>query len=517
MRIDKVYIERFKNLIDFEIDFNEKKMNTILLGRNAAGKSNFIEALVIIFRDLDLNNDPSFKYHIKYIKSGKNIEIIANPDENNKKYEIIIENQLITRSKFYQDRSTFLPKYVFAYYSGSNKRLEEHFDKHQKDFYYKLLDGNDQPLRPFFYARLIHSQFVLMAFYSFIDSKTERFLRDYLNIIGLESVLFILKEPPWSRENSIGDSRFWYSRGVVKDFLNELLQKSLAPIKYREQVKLDFRGKSTSQEKIYLYISNQEKLMQLAELYQNNINFFKVLESTYISELVDEIRIKVKKINAIKEITFKELSEGEQQLLTVLGLLKFTKDEESLILLDEPDTHLNPLWKWKYLSLLNDVVQKPESTQIIISTHDPLLIGGLSREEIRVFYEDPIEKKIITFEPEFDPKGMGVAGILTSDFFGLSTTLDADTQKMLDKKRELQAKKGLNTLNSSEQKKLEELSDKLLQLGFTHTSSDPLYQKFIEAIMRREEFQKPALTVDERNKQDVIANEILDEILQEET
>jgi len=35
-------------------------------------------------------------------------------------------------------------------------------------------------------------------------------------------------------------------------------------------------------------------------------------------------------------------SEGEQQLLLVLGLLKFTAEEEALFLLDEPDTHLNP-------------------------------------------------------------------------------------------------------------------------------------------------------------------------------
>ncbi|KAA6315262.1 hypothetical protein EZS27_034251 [termite gut metagenome] len=72
------------------------------------------------------------------------------------------------------------------------------------------------------------------------------------------------------------------------------------------------------------------------------------------------------------ELSMAELSEGEQQLLTVLGLLKFTKDDESLILLDEPDTHLNPQWKWKYLDFLNKIVNKPNSTQIIFCTHDPL-------------------------------------------------------------------------------------------------------------------------------------------------
>ena len=39
MRIDKVFIKRFKNLVDFEIDLNERQMQTVLLGKNASGKS----------------------------------------------------------------------------------------------------------------------------------------------------------------------------------------------------------------------------------------------------------------------------------------------------------------------------------------------------------------------------------------------------------------------------------------------------------------------------------------------
>lgn len=54
MRIHKVYIEDFKNLKQFEINLEPDEMNTVLLGQNATGKSNFIEALVLIFKYLDL-------------------------------------------------------------------------------------------------------------------------------------------------------------------------------------------------------------------------------------------------------------------------------------------------------------------------------------------------------------------------------------------------------------------------------------------------------------------------------
>ena len=108
-----------------------------------------------------------------------------------------------------------------------------------------------------------------------------------------------------------------------------------------------------------------------------------MLESTYISELIREVRINVKMKDTGNILTFGELSEGEQQLLTVLGLLKFTQDNESLFLLDEPDTHLNPIWKLDYINLLKDVVGEQDTSHIIICTHDPLVIGGLDKSQVR--------------------------------------------------------------------------------------------------------------------------------------
>ena len=164
-----------------------------------------------------------------------------------------------------------------------------------------------------------------------------------------------------------------------------------------------------------------------------------MLESTYISELIREVQIKVKMKDTGNILTFGELSEGEQQLLTVLGLLKFTKDNESLFLLDEPDTHLNPIWKSDYLNLLADVVGEQDTSHIIISTHDPLVIGGLDKSQVEIF-EKNNEGQIVTNPPEYDPKGMGVAALLTSEMFGLSTTVDLETQKKLNRKRSLYLK-----------------------------------------------------------------------------
>lgn len=67
MRIDKLKINDFKNLKDFQIDIDESQLTSVFIGRNGAGKSNLLEAIVIIFRDLDLGVfTKDFSYEILY-------------------------------------------------------------------------------------------------------------------------------------------------------------------------------------------------------------------------------------------------------------------------------------------------------------------------------------------------------------------------------------------------------------------------------------------------------------------
>lgn len=61
MRLDKVYIDGFKNLKQLEVDFDETKLTTVLIGQNGAGKSNPIEAITQVFRWIDLRkHEPAF-------------------------------------------------------------------------------------------------------------------------------------------------------------------------------------------------------------------------------------------------------------------------------------------------------------------------------------------------------------------------------------------------------------------------------------------------------------------------
>ena len=507
MRLDRLTIGSFKNLRDFSVDFDEQSPTTVLVGRNGTGKSNLLEALTIIFRDLDLGEPPQFPYRLEYVCRGRKIKVAAFMPDDPKNIHTWVDGVGVPYRQLARvDGQRCLPNYVFGYYSGPSNRMEEHFKKHQERFYRDLLDAKDKPLRPLFYARPIHSQFVLLAFFLKEEEETKQFLRDYLWIEGLDSALFVMNEPPWkSRE---GDERFWKARGTVSQFLDRLYGLALAPLRLKQRVSTGFR-KTTSREHLYLYLKDLAALRGLVKQYATQQELFKALESTYISELISEVRIRVKARNVGGSLTFRELSEGEQQLLMVLGLLRFTKEDESLFLLDEPDTHLNPAWSLQYLDFLHRIGGSQSNSHLIMATHDPLAIAGLTRSQVQIMQRDDETGRIGAECPRDDPKGMGVAGLLTSDVYGLRSELDLETLGLLDQKRALAAKA---KLTDKERARLRELDERLRGLDFSISVRDPMYKRFVEAMSAREKaegLQVPILTKEQQERQKQLAQEVL--------
>lgn len=553
MRLDYLKIDRFKNLNGFAVDFDKTSQEpvTVVLGRNGSGKSNLFEALVIIFRDL-ISGKPTadFGYDLRYTLQGGSVSVrIWNPSTENDYTDSVssrlpftakdgesINAFLFTVSEKDKERRIarkdipkFLPRYVVTYYSGVSNRMEHHFFQPQLEFRDELLQGNVIPLRPLFYAKPIHSHFALLAFFMTDDPEVTEFLSDFPWIEGLESALFVLKRPHWAKgqkQRKDGDPRFWYAGGVVKDFLSCVYECALAPLRLPGRIQHSF-DQVENTEFLYLYLRDVEHLRKLAiesvaamqrKMSRQNTalekeafkaaEFFKLLESTFMSDLIHETRIRVQ-VRHAGALTFRELSEGEQQLLTVVGMLRFTRDEDSLFLLDEPDTHLNPAWGMEYLNILHKHADTGLNSHLLVATHDPLVLTNLKRNQVAILERDSESGTVTCLQPDEDPMGMGVQGILRN-MFGLRSAVGTEIQKKLDERARLLALGDKRT--DMEEDEFKRLSQELVELGFGREFRDPDYAQFVRAMARRPEFRKPVLSSSEQDKQEKIADEILDDI-----
>ena len=405
----------------------------------------------------------------------------------------------------------------------------------------RLKQAGDDRLRRLFYCRGGHSQLVLLACLLSDDPVFQKVLKN-LHIESLESALFVLKEPHRLREKrrggkfdeqelNEGDPRFWYARGnVVSEFLDKLWQVAWAPIEQEATKQIDFRGRSEKQKQLYLFVPSQDKLKRLGELVGGTDSFFRYAEGAYIGDLIDEVRITVKKRDEHGgKVSFTQLSEGELQMLTVLGLMRITREDHCLFLLDEPDTHLNPIWKLRYFDDIEGVLgdfhagafssafssafdTSAGQSQILITTHDPMMVGSLKREQVHILRRDGARTVVDT--PDEHPQGMGVTGLLKSELFGLSSTLDIETERRLFRRNELFVK---SPRTPEEDTELSRLSAELADLGFsTADFRDPDYALFVRKMAQHRRFRKPTLTPEEQAEQDRIADSIIDEILREE-
>lgn len=524
MQIQRLYIKHYNNLKNFTFEPNQTEPTTVVLGRNGAGKSNLIEAIVEIFRDLENREPSSFYYELEYTCYQKDIKVICNPDKKNNKLDTYVSKAKLTKEQFLGMKDEILPKHVFAYYSGWNKRLEKLFDKPANSLYNAWKSGSASdniPLRRMFYCRKDYSQLVLLAFFLLDENKEVKdFLRDYLNIDDLVSALFVMQRPFWRDNKSVsendrmeGDPKFWFAKGAFLNFLDRLWRHALAPIRSEETKTVDFRERKKDSEHVYLYIKNKDVLKEMKYPGEDETHFFAHLEGLYLCDLLDEVRVTVKHTKAGK-IRFDSLSEGEQQLLTVLGLLHFTKDEESLFLLDEPDTHLNPSWTYDYLSLITKQVSGKNS-QLLIASHNPLMIASLRKEQVRLLEKVDADDdyKITANQPEEDPIGMGVDGLLQSEIYGMRTVLAPEIIDKIDARQKLLA---MHRQTSKVKKDIENLSDELAELGISLSHPNPYFDRFAKALSRNELFHKPKLDKSEIKSLEDFTDDLLKNIISEE-
>ena len=533
MRLVSLWIKDFKNLHDFGVRFDVDSPYTVLVGENGSGKSNVLEAVTLIFRNLDLDLYVPFTYRLEYTCRGHVVEIDGTKGQRPTcRVKAVGDDELerVSRREFMEEDKDgtplYRPAFVFGYYSGPSDRLASLYDRHRDRYYNWIIksraqrgdgNGNDpNHLRRLFYAQTLHGQFALLAFFMEPDNGPDgdrAFLRDTLQIESLDSVLFALKRPSWRRRG--GNPVFWNAEGEVREFLELLYQEAMFPLRMTRRIVTELSGRSEV-ECLYLFLSRPEALERVYQRYPDQYSFFTALESMHLSEVLSEVRTRVKMSTSGGggEVTYRDLSEGEQQLLLVLGLLKFTARDEALFLLDEPDTHLNPVWSMEYLGFLDRFIRDRSSCHVIMTSHDPLVFAGLGKEEVRIMRRSE-RGRVEVDEPMHDPRGMGVAAILTSDIFGLRSTLDAGTQSILDRQRQLSTK---TELTSSEEDELGQLTEELGRLGFWTTSRDTLYDLFIRKWNERMGKSAPVgvhLTPEQIREQNQVAARIAAEIAEE--
>ena len=191
-----------------------------------------------------------------------------------------------------------------------------------------------------------------------------------------------------------------------------------------------------------------------------------------------------------------DLSDGYQSLIAMVADIAFCvfekwgslKEAEAIVLLDEIEVHLHPRWK---LTIVERLRRCFPCLSFIVTTHDPLCLRGLHRNEIMVLRRDASGAiSPLTDIPDLD--GFRADQLLTSPLFDLVTTrgprTEADRARygvLLEKKqrsaseeaeyRELEAKLGALSID-------EKIRPDEVPAGAVDVSLDAIVERTMQQI-----------------------------------
>ncbi|GGJ59808.1 AAA family ATPase [Deinococcus roseus] len=257
-------------------------------------------------------------------------------------------------------------------------------------------------------------------------------------------------------------------------------------------------------ERVQFFIPGARQLHQLIEAVGSVKFFLAQLDVLMTLGVLEQVGVSLKHRGSAL-VPDRQLSEGEQQFITMMGAILSTEGSEALYLLDEPDSHLNPRWTHEYVDHLtsaflatrlsedssNGVTDAGSdvaygTSQVLLATHNPLTIGPLTRDQVRILSRTV--KGVTAQTPKYDPRGVGVDGLLKMDVFGLRSTLDSEMTAWLD---EYYLLAGRPNLNDAQTQRKEDLEKRIREYGIPFSHPNPYFNEF--AIQMRKSLPQTKL------------------------
>lgn len=180
-----------------------------------------------------------------------------------------------------------------------------------------------------------------------------------------------------------------------------------------------------------------------------------------------------------------QLSSGYQSIFAVIvDMLQMfytiwgnPRQAEGIVLLDEMDAHLHPKWQMRIVRSLRKAFP---SVQFIASTHQPLCLRGLSASEIAVMTLDT-GGKVILVDDLLSPETLRIEQLLTSDYFGMISTFDPETESIYNAYYKLLSSRVRTREQNREMSKLKNKLKGRIRLG--DTERERLFHIFFDLFL----------------------------------
>jgi len=442
----------YKNFKNTEISFYDDY--SVFIGLNGSGKSNLLEAISKIFKSLyfidSTRERVNFDFELEYsiAKSGVTYDIEIKFLSNRFSFKANPGGRI--NQGEYKD---YLPEQIIANYSGEELRLwdEVYFKFYER---YTSQVRNLQPLQDMnmIYLNKYNWAIALINLLSLEDE----IILDMLGLENINSVDVIF---------SFDTSKYttYEENKVIEliDFINPN------------------RIESTSMDLVSIKSTNilDEENITDEQKYINLFNLLYVASMPKQNKIITFIDIK------FGEYGLKSLSEGEKKMILMRFIYHFSANKESLILLDEPDTHIHISRKKDLVNMIT----KRGTYYSVVTTHSPVLVSHFDEEHISILIPDETNG----IKTENADKFKQIETLSEDTISLLDTSLIISTKKLILMVEGINdinyIKKALEVLNRIQDNKYQKLEDIITINCGGADNVKPVFEEIVKPYLKSEQ------------------------------
>lgn len=482
MKLERLWIGDYKNLRNCEIVFPRPHLLNAVIGSNGSGKSNIVEALLHILIGVYFKKPPPFDFRFDFEAQSRQIALQG----VNRKLSVVVDGEEKPLS-FFAERlrdgaaQVYYPELTLVYYSGECQRVNELIGRYRRHFERMTHKPESDRHRPLFVQTTnAQAQVILLALYAHGHVG----LLERLGLKRLVNVELVLRSPS-GFDSEQHEPKLWNTVGAVRRVIaaiNETATSEQSRRMERRPAQGAEEDLAYAEQRTYRFDVDEQANKGIKELAtrlaRGGDNLYLALEHLRARGMLASVSFRlIGRVND-EPFEFDQLSEGEKQLLAIVGALQLINRPDNLVLLDEPDTHLNPQWSWDYPSMLTDAFdaeQRSRST-VLMATHTPIMISGMTSDQV-LLARQPTEAGPSFTRPRRHPRGQGIANLLcSSEYFGLPSSLDKETQKLMDERLAISVK---DVLTDADKARLKALNSRLEMLSPGVSERDPAFVEFL--------------------------------------
>lgn len=380
MRLKSLYVDRYKNLGSFSLEFDDSSFIDVFVGRNGTGKSNLFEALAEIFRhlaELDRGGaECDFAYRMRYEVDGQDVE--ASWDGG---------TLTINGKKRKGIGQTPFPDHVLVYYSGHNDTVASLVARYEESFGRRIKRADFDEGRFFIGIGRDYKDLLMAVLLMQPDTcKARQFICEKLGIATVSGeVRVVLKRPAYATgsrfdivENEETD-RYWRPEGIAKSFLDRLHGCISTASGGTERAEGYF-----AEDDYYI------RYFDIARLQQEFADWspqalFRQFDNLKTLGMLGQIAVPMRLASGV-DATGADFSDGQFQSVYIYSIVELFKDRSCITLLDEPDSFLHPEWQFEFLKQVFEITDSTaQNNHILMSSHSAVTLIPHGRDTIKFF------------------------------------------------------------------------------------------------------------------------------------